>query len=388
MIHKFFILIFSVSSITAIAQSNFEAALVINNAGDTLTGFIDNRAWQKNPKLISYKSAEGQVTKYSPLDIQEFYLTNTKEKYKSAVIELNKNSLKESDVINIRNQKGTHLDTVFLQLLVKGRVSLYYLNDESSRPHFIVEKDKVTKELKMERKRVSYPKQGVVNLEYYKAQLSAYFADCTSGEFPVSKAKYTEASLTSLIVKYNQCFPADDIYVKATEKTKADISVIAGANYSKLNVAGDAYALTGKNHKGDITPFAGISFDLIFPKNRKSWSLNNDLIYRYYSIEGVFEANQIKLLTTLRYRFPSTTSSRFFLGGGFTNALALSAQALPEGTSWDFRKHEQGLTLETGIIAKRLTYLLRYERSNGFSSYSTTNTKFTVLYAGMAFRLN
>jgi hypothetical protein len=388
MVKKLFFPILFISSITALAQSNFEEALIITISGDTLTGLIDNRDWRKNPKLISYKNSENAVTRYSPLDIKGFYLTNTKEWYMSAVIELSKNSLKESDVIKNINQRGYQVDTVFLRLIVKGRVSLYYSFDENFRSHFIIEKNEILEELKIEKKKVNFPKEGIINLEYFKAQLNEYLSDCLSKKFSISNVRYSEESLTSLISNYNRCFATEDIYVRRTEKIKTALSLNAGVNYSKLTINGPAYSSADRNYKPDLTPYAGMSFDVIFPRNRNSWSINNDLIYRYYSIEDLFKANQVKLLTTLRYRFPSPGSARFFLGGGFTNAIALQAQSFPESTTKDFRKHEQGYTFETGIKAKKLSYMLRYEKTNGFSPYSYTNTKFAVFYAGLSFMLN
>jgi hypothetical protein len=390
MIYKisFFILFFS--SFTTFAQTNFEEALVIINTGDTLTGFIDNRDWRKNPKVIVYRDRKNAIKEYSPLDIQGFYLVNTNEWYRSAVLELNKNSIKESDVIKNRNQWGTQVDTVFMRLLVKGKISLYYLIDESSRPHYIVEKNNQINELRIERKRVSYPKEGIVNLDFFRSQLNEYFSDCQSGKFSVSDAKYTESSLKPLVIKYNECFSSEGSYIKTTEKITTSISIIAGVNYSKLTVNGDSYSSGDKNYKPDFSPFAGISFDFILPRNRKSLSFNNELIYRYYTIDEMMKTSQLKLTTALRYRFPSSSNNRFFLGAGFTNALTLSTQSLLAGgySGREFRKYEQGLAFETGVLTKRWTYLLRVERTNGFSPYSATNTKFTLLYAGIAYKLN
>lgn len=119
-----FLIVFIVP-VLAFSQTNFTEGLLVTNSGDTIPGQIDDRDWKKNPKSIAFRTTvDGQTQTKLPLDVRGFYLKERQEWYKGAAIVVDKSSQRESDVLKNVNVRGIVTDTVFLRLLVKGRLSL------------------------------------------------------------------------------------------------------------------------------------------------------------------------------------------------------------------------------------------------------------------------
>lgn len=376
-------------ALESIAQTNFEPALIIDHSGDTTAGFIDNRDSKRNPRMIAYKGKDGVVINYSPVNIKGFYL-NSGGWYKSTILEIDKNSLDTRDVLQGTNQRGIVSDTVFLRVLIKGRMSLYYLNDENMRYHYIIEKDNKIEELRLEKRSVNSDLGPAVNVvEHYKAQLNAKFADSPDEKISSDQIRYNEESLMKVILRYNQSFELQkDSYVLSSEKMKFRFSILAGINASFLKIIGDGSIYGGLGeYNPDLSVYGGVGLVIILPKNRQVWSINNDLIYRYYSIEDKFKASQLKLFTTIRYNFLSQNPSRFFLGAGLSNAFGLTGESLPEESMVYYGKYEQGNVFELGWTRPRLSYTLRFEMTSGFCRYEGTRTKFSNFYFGIGYRI-
>lgn len=63
-------------SVLSFSQQNYLPGYIIQNNGDTVTGFIDYRNWSLNPDLIEFrKTSNSAATKYKPGDIKEFTTT-------------------------------------------------------------------------------------------------------------------------------------------------------------------------------------------------------------------------------------------------------------------------------------------------------------------------
>ena len=382
-------LILCLLSLKSVAQTNFEPALIINHSGDTISGFIDNRDSKRNPRTIACRGKDGVVINYSPADIKGFYLNSGSGWYKSSILEIDKNSLDTRDVLQGTNQRGTVSDTVFLRVLIKGRICLYYLNDEYQQNHYVIEKDNKIEELRLEKRSVNSDSgPGVIVVEHYKAQLNTKFADSPNEKISSDQVRYNEASLMKVVLKYNQSFELQkDSYVLASEKMMFRFSVVAGMNASFLKIRGDGYLYGQGEYNPDLSFYGGGGLEITLPKNRQVWSISNDMIYRYYSIEDKFKASQLKMFTTIRYNFRSQNPFRFFLGAGLSNAFGITGESLPEGSMAYYRKYEQGSVFELGSTGSRINYTLRFEMANGFCRYEGTSTKFSNFYFGMGFRI-
>jgi hypothetical protein len=116
---------------------------MIKNNGDTIRGTINYKNWEKNPKTISFRTANSAVEEtFSINELKEFDITGY-DHYLKAIVQKDMRPVNfdasEEDInsVALANIK----DTVFLRQLVKGnKISLYELVD--SKVHYYVQKGK------------------------------------------------------------------------------------------------------------------------------------------------------------------------------------------------------------------------------------------------------
>lgn len=118
----------------AYGQENFLPGYIIDLKGDTTKGFIDYRNWDKNPKDVVFRNdTDGIKSTYKPLDIREFRVLD--ELYEGAIVEI-----ETSPVLTAKLKPDPELyfaiDTTFLQTVIRGTKSLYYLKDRTGKSHF------------------------------------------------------------------------------------------------------------------------------------------------------------------------------------------------------------------------------------------------------------
>lgn len=100
------------------AQTDFRAAYIIETTGDTVYGEIDYRGDMLMSSLCRFKDQENIVNDYSPNDISAYRFIDSKYYI--------------SREINGKN--------VFLEYLIKGKVNIYYLRDDSG-DHYYIDKE-------------------------------------------------------------------------------------------------------------------------------------------------------------------------------------------------------------------------------------------------------
>lgn len=187
------------------------------------------------------------------------------------------------------------------------------------------------------------------------------------------------------------------------EKLSFDFDIIAGASYASPSLSGTS-AIAKPNYKfdGTIQPSFGLGFTAYLPRNRKQFSLDNQLIYSAYSSTSTgtyptstyeinsdvkLKASYIKLLNIFRYEYPKG-KVRPFIGIGISNGLAIDIQTsyyrqntLFEKNSAtvplfeETRNYEQSLVFLLGVNYNKFKFEIRNDQSNGISPYETTASK-------------
>ena len=156
------------------AQSNYQPGLVHKNAGEIIKGWIDYRAWEKNPKEIRFKENENdEAFVYTCNDISLFEITN-KDTYVKAIVSKDIRPV-ELEKLSVDTKDSIVNETVFLRVLVQAdKLSLYALNDDKE--HFYI-KDTAGKYDELVYKVYLKDEQKLTYLEekpIYRRQLSKY----------------------------------------------------------------------------------------------------------------------------------------------------------------------------------------------------------------------
>jgi len=183
-------------------------------------------------------------------------------------------------------------ETVLLKLLAGGKINLYSYLDENNKRHFFAEKDAKTEELGYV-KYISNAKY-FVELPFYIETLKSLTADCD--KVKIDKPKFTEASIKTIVEKYNSCFGSTQSFVLAKEKAKLSGGIIAGVRSTSFDYVGPdhtvnkAYSFPGADqgeYNTTTTAVGGIFLDLIPKRESKQLSGGMQLFYQQ---TGTFSA--------------------------------------------------------------------------------------------------
>ena len=367
---------------SSFCQENYMSGSLIDLNGDSIMGYIDYQNWRRNPDKINFMHKTDSIRfTLTPMDIKEFTVSD--ENYVSSVIKT-EISPDEADKLSYNNELKLEIDTVFLQVMIKGKKSLYFCENRYGKEQFYFKTDSSYELLVYKR---YLKKQNGNNLiienELYKGQLSAYLQDCPEIQAKLRTAQYNKMSMEKLFDFYYTKTESEINFQKSTEKLKAEFGMLAGATISTLKFHTYNFPYLENTDYGQSLNFStGLFFDLISPRDNGKLSISNELIYTSLKLDGQttdnfnntiytkFAYSYIKLNNLFRYKFPQGKSS-MFLNAGLSNGIALkeiNIKTVGSETSkaLDFtRKHEQGLLFGGGIKNNKLSYELRFERGNG-----------------------
>ena len=142
---SFFSIILFVIITNVYSQTEFVKGYIVRSGGDTLRGFIHNSDNLWNSKsLVFKKSRKSKEEKISAGEISGFFIEASDELFIKRVVEIDKKPIDLNRLDNNATIK-TETDTVFLRLLVSGKMNLYGYYD--FKRHFFVEKDNHMEEL-------------------------------------------------------------------------------------------------------------------------------------------------------------------------------------------------------------------------------------------------
>lgn len=215
------------------AQSNYKKGWIVNQAGDTLTGKINDEEWIRNPISIQFKhDGSSRVQVFTPANSRAFSVSG--ELYISANVGIDQAPI----TANNRNVTipGTIRKTVFLSVLVKGPYSLYYYNNE--RKHYYLGDESGIFELISH----EYVLQGslgyyvITSQEYqYKQQLAQYVKNCPNVD--PSRVNFSTGSLSKFVRACDGIeSPKTALYVKKTEHPTYSSRVFVGILHPTLKI--------------------------------------------------------------------------------------------------------------------------------------------------------
>ena len=397
------------------SQVNYQSGYVINNNGDTLYGFIDYRNWDENPIGIKFKTKiDANPTTFKSTDISEFGVHN--EIYESGIVDIEISQIQAS---RLEKDPQIHIkvDTTFLQTLFKGEKSLYYYKNAEGREYFYIEHDAVFELLIYKRFQEwqDYTRVMTENKKFL-GQLTLYLNDCPSIQERLNNTSYTQKSLIKLFQYYFECSQSDISFQKEEEKIRADIGILAGVSLTSFKFNSIVFIDLNNTEYSLSTDFSGGLFlNLVFPRNNRKWSINNELLFSTYKVKGRYEEfenenyytitstelgySYLKINNLVRFKYP-VSSMFLFLNGGFSNGFAISEtnykkveskfyateKIYEELALEDTRKYEQSYILGLGAGYKNFSFEIRYEKGNGMSKYRALNSRTNRYYCLIGFK--
>jgi len=397
-------------SLNAYSQQNFIPGYVVTTDGDTLHGQIDYRNWDKNPDKISFVH-EGKTTpeQYSPLDIKSFKAND--EVYVSAIVRSSLSSRKAGN-LGDETELKTAIDTTFLQTLIQGDKSLYYLKNRQGIENFYTKQNgqydllvyNVYKSNKENKVRVN---------KRYVGQLTLYFNNAPSVQQQLQKANYTKTSLKNLFLAYYHKSSKAPKFQKKTDKGSVEYGIVAGVSISNVKFGGDNFVyLTSADISPSVNPTAGLFLNFVLPRSQGKWSIYNELNYNsfqlttdyngfyhdiYYTeqINAEFAFSYLSLNNMVRFQYP-VKSCYLYINAGFSNGVIIDEtnhktdvgrfETTESKGLDDIKKHEFGYIAGIGVQYHHFSLDARYKRTGGFSSYITLSSPVSQYHFLLGYR--
>lgn len=400
------------------AQEHYHPGYVVNNNGDTVSGFINYQNWNINPDKIFFKERDTTTEiVFTPLDIQSFFVAD--EYYVSATVTIDTAARKLND-LSYSSLPETKTGTVFLLSLIRGSKSLYFLKSALYNENFYILNDNNEFELLvyvryfMDIDRRS--KTVVLENETYKGRLILYLSDCPNILKKANVVNYSAVSLLNLFSYYYECSDKEIKYIKKSDKIKISTGVITGIAQTKLQFSGDLHEdLVNADFPASTDFTLGLNLEIILLRSLGKWSLYNELQYMGYKVEWEYMDfhnenyytetlnklgfGYIKLNNLIRYKFFSKKFD-LFLNGGLSNGLIISSTnyQLKKELFYSVYKETGGLVLKdlknietafcfgTGCMYKRFSGEVRFEYGNGISPFSDLGSSTTKWYFLLGYR--
>ncbi|MBJ6116955.1 PorT family protein [Pontibacter sp. BT310] len=407
------ILVALISS-AAFAQQDFRQGYIVQN-GDTLTGFVDYRGAQRNTHQISFKSNDAaQAQSFLPNQVQGYGFQKEHKYYESKLVPA-------FDTLSTEQ-------TLFAQLLVKGKANLYYLRDPLQKDRFYISKDsEPLRELKVEEFKQKNTQEGrklghtyMMRRELYKPVLMQTFLDCSSiTEDDINKVVIGLNSLSAIVKQYNECIGQEE-YSKVPKKIRIGLGPVAGISSSTLSYKIEDSDLNFNNTS--VKPVAGIFFNFSMPTISEKLSLQLEMLYapNYFeasvgddpSVPGNstseiwIDVTHLKVPVLARYTYPRGTFRPYFNIGPVINLVASQKNEITTTSTFggatrtkkepflgedDFLTLSGGMTAGLGIsysfLGKPLNLEARYEMNDGVSRFSSHDTSIKSLMLVLSYKL-
>ncbi len=302
---------------SALSAQKYQPGYIITNQLDTLYGLISNNGYVKNSKTCKFKKIEGEKpTIYKPFEINSYRFIDGKY-YISKEVELDSTKYK-----------------VFLEYLVKGKVSIYYLHNLDGDYYFIQKDNEILVPLKTDEHLMSYDAiqhkweqaSGITNAEIlrtkkYVGTIKYIMRDAPQLNDEIDKLQLEPKSLIKisndyqkLVCKNEQC----TVYEKAT---KGSFGIALTDIINSINYSDKPHGKT-KSSKNIYNSF-GISIICQLPLLNEKVSFIPSIIYGKFSFNnnkfGVFafqSGQNLSIPLAFQYKFITQKKSSLYFNLG------------------------------------------------------------------------
>lgn len=303
---------FCLSMITMQAQRNFRPGYIITLQQDTIYGEIDYRTDNMNELHCVFRADSTlQEVTYNPFEIWGYRFMTDGKMYVSKDVTL---------------VKGETSRAVFLEYLVKGIKSLYYM-DTAMNPTYFIEYGDVL--VKVDAPRLA---EKVVNFQFkgekdrYIPILHYVFNDCPTLKSKIDRTLFNHKSLIELTKKYHYAMCTNNEacveFVTIEDKNKVQIRLMPYAGvvqYKLVDIGPDI-----RFRQSDVTYLFGVNMAISSRRWMSSISGIIDVSFSQlkatdgtYSYSGTFYSPQLGV----RYTYPKGRMCPFIGAGGDFNIL-------------------------------------------------------------------
>ncbi|RYE30114.1 MAG: hypothetical protein EOP42_12840 [Sphingobacteriaceae bacterium] len=396
------------------AQSNYKKGLVVKTNGEVLNGYINYQEWDRNPKIIFYKTliSDKETLKFKPAGIQSFELVNL-ENYISYTGRISADKTGFPD-LPTGLDTSTRRDTVFLKQIVSGsKVALFSYTDNIKTRFFIVEKGTEPTEL-IYHQYYTDNNHTVVSTDYRNQLLdlaNKYISENHNVTGTINLALYTQSTFEKIVAAIN-----GEAITKRVKNRKQFVRFFAGLalNQTDTKFEGTNPWANSKTSP-DYLPKISIGADVFNNPTVQRFVLRGEIaftaitpkfeipVYVIGSPDGsqTYTFNQYTTSFTpqILYNIYNRENLKFYLGiGASLNLSTYGNNKITTKNSTFYRDQDKPYTFESfwtnfpveaGItLNKRIELYATYSYPAVYSTYSYFSVSSRIASLGIHFLLN
>lgn len=420
-------------SALSFCQENLRPGFIVRLNGDTSHVWIDSKNWDRNPSEITFKESENIIPKTaSPLTIKAFSVDG--ESYISSDVQVETSPYLLNE-LTVDAKLHFEYEKAFLYRLAEGKKSLYHYKDVRGKDHFYIPTDsgmtllthkfyiKIIRKEDAERGNYSDGKSLYMDNEYhyktenksYMGQLASYLGDCQSVIPMINAVEYKQSDILKLFKIYQKNCD-QDLKVNLARSGSNNFGVLTGVSLNSLEWGKNStftFSSTKYNYQPNIV--FGLFLDWKFRGNR--WSLNNELLYAPFHVQGSFEniisperyvkseseigSRYFKANNMIRFHYPLGKITAY-VNGGISNSYGSLTQNFVATISKNYGdvhsdygmamvrtdKYELGFNFGLGLEYRLWLFQARWEVGDGMSSLAALKSKTKRYYFLLGYRFN
>lgn len=303
------------------AQRNYRPGFIITLQKDTIYGQIDFRIDKMNEQRCVFRDdSTFQEKVYEPFDIWGYRFTDDGKMYVSK---------------SVRLKMGELPVDVFLEYLVKGMKSLYYMDTASIPTYFIEDGDKLVKvdAPHLAQKDIDFQFKGEV--DRYIPILHYVFSDCPTLKSQIDHTHFNHKSLIKLTKKYHyaMCTNNEDCieFVAKNDEHRTQIRLTPYGGIMQYTLPQGIFV--GDFYRPDLSYLLGINLAISSRRWMSSISGIIDMSFsRLETTDGTFNysCTLFSPQIGLRYTYPKG-SVRPFMGAGADISILITSDSNNKG---------------------------------------------------------
>ncbi len=319
------LIILSISYSAVIEQTAFKPGFVINNQGDTLTGYLRHNDFGKNTVIADFrKEKDGEGIKFRPGEIAGYRITG--EYYYVTK--------------NIGTAEDPHL--IFAEYLVDAEeVDLYFYRDNKQRNRYFIQKDTLRIELENDIDTIwkqNYPGGDPImklkESKQYTGALTYVFSDQQQLWDKINKTEFNHDGLINITRKYHELTcPDRECMIYQKEKERAQLRYFPVYAFRQSTYTGfTAYDHAEKmRYNSDLRSVFGAGIEITLPQSSRRTAILVSLGYTNYEFLRTVEGGgQLYDLEETGSALGLTAGLKKFLTSGERARLYAHADILTE----------------------------------------------------------
>jgi len=313
----FSLILFIITPVLLLAQSNYKPGYVVYLKGDTIKGFIDYKEWNINPREIHFKSDLSKSTydEYNLKNTKSFAITGI-EFYERFILPISQDQV-DINKLAVSPDTTTVRDTVFLKLSASGRfIKMFKYIDEIKPRYFILENGENLPAELIYHAYYNPSQSSTINyINTFRGQLT-YLAqknNVAAGNLKsvISRANYNESSIVKIVQLINGN-NGEEFNPPGLIGSKWFIG--AGINYHSLKFTqntGTAFAGSFVTNNSGLFPEINAGIDVFTNKNTQKLVIAFELsaTVNQFNVVNTNNPGIVQSTTTLKFSQYNTALS-------------------------------------------------------------------------------